>query len=132
MNENIKEWFLNNVLQIISFAIYALFTINFLFRLNELNKTLPKNNYLKIVTNPEAQSFFLQTVILVILGVGLIIFFFYNLGDTDISGRLTRIIFSVVVLFLLIAIIVEIQNPILRAFFTIFVIGGGAFAVYND
>jgi len=132
LNENIKEWFLNNVLQIISFAIYALFTINFLFRLNELNKTLPKNNYLKIVTNPEAQSFFLQTVILVILGVGLIIFFFYNLGDTDISGRLTRIIFSVVVLFLLIAIIVEIQNPILRAFFTIFVIGGGAFAVYND
>ncbi len=129
-----KAWFENNWIKLTLFTIYSLTSIIYSIKLNILNKELKNMNFLEIVANPQVPAYFIGAAFL--LGIGLLYNFFIYKNIWNVSGQIDNLITSIVLMLLtviiMILIIYLIQNPILRAIFCVYIIGGSVLCATNN
>lgn len=130
----IKTWLKNNWIKLLSFTMYLIFSICYLINLNALNGQLKDKNYLEIVAIPQVITYFVYAAILLGIGVCYIFFIYKDLWNASkqLSTLLTSISLIIATCIVMIFIIYLIQNPILRAIFCVYVIGGAALCAVND
>lgn len=129
-----RSWWENNSIKLVLFLIYEIISVCYLIKLNHLNTELKGKTYLDIAINSSAPLYLLGSIVL--LGVGLLyLFFLYrNLWQTAAKDYLllTVVILAILTIINMIFIIYMIQNPILRAILSVYIIGGAAIYAFNN
>lgn len=129
-----RSWWENNSIKLVLFLIYEIISVCYLIKLNHLNTELKGKTYLDIAINSSAPLYLLGSIVL--LGVGLLyLFFLYrNLWQAATKDYLllTVVILAILTIINMIFIIYMIQNPILRALLSVYIIGGAAIYAFNN
>ena len=129
-----RSWWENNSIKLVLFLIYEIISVCYLIKLNHLNTELKGKTYLDIAINSSAPLYLLGSIVL--LGVGLLyLFFLYrNLWQAATKDYLllTVVILAILTIINMIFIIYMIQNPILRAILSVYIIGGAAIYAFNN
>ena len=100
----------------------------------EFNKKIAGWSYFSIVTDSGAIYFLLEAAILLSVGLLYLFYLYRNLWrvGTEPYTLVTLVTFAIITLICMILIIYFIQNPVLRAFFSLYIIGGAAIYAYNN
>lgn len=118
------------------FSVYLVISIYYLITLKNLNERLITDNYscLQIVTNQVVQNYLIGGVILFIFGLVYIKFLIKHCCRITEDDLLTIIcgLSGVCTLVIMISIFYEIQNPILRAFLSFYLIGHVVIGIHGD
>ena len=129
-----RSWWENNSIKLVLFLIYEIISVCYLIKLNHLNTELKGKTYLDIAINSSAPLYLLGSIVL--LGVGLLYLFFLYRNLWPAAAKdyllLTVVILAILTIINMIFIIYMIQNPILRAILSVYIIGGAAIYAFNN
>ena len=129
-----RSWWENNSIKLVLFLIYEIISVCYLIKLNHLNTELKGKTYLDIAINSSAPLYLLGSIVL--LGVGLLYLFFLYRNLWQAAAKdyllLTVVILAILTIINMILIIYMIQNPILRAILSVYIIGGAAIYAFNN
>lgn len=129
-----RSWWENNSIKLVLFLIYEIISVCYLIKLNHLNTELKGKTYLDIAINSSAPLYLLGSIVL--LGVGLLYLFFLYRNLWQVAAKdyllLTVVILAILTIINMIFIIYMIQNPILRAILSVYIIGGAAIYAFNN
>ena len=129
-----RIWWENNSIKLVLFLIYEIISVCYLIKLNHLNTELKGKIYLDIAINSSAPLYLLGSIVL--LGVGLLYLFFLYRNLWQAAAKdyllLTVVILAILTIINMIFIIYMIQNPILRAILSVYIIGGAAIYAFNN
>lgn len=118
MEERIKKWIQTSWIELSLFLIYMIITLIYLDGLKKFNQSIRGESYLTILVNPKSSEFLLHAILIAIAG-GVLIFIFFTgkVKRNQISHiTITEFVLIIFIITLLVFLIYEIQNPILRAF----------------
>ena len=129
-----RSWWENNSIKLVLFLLYEIISVRYLIKLNHLNTELKGKTYLDIAINSSAPLYLLGSIVL--LGVGLLYLFFLYRNLWQAAAKdyllLTVVILAILTIINMIFIIYMIQNPILRAILSVYIIGGAAIYAFNN
>lgn len=129
-----RSWWENNSIKLVLFLIYEIISVCYLIKLNHLNTELKGKTYLDSAINSSAPLYLLGSIVL--LGVGLLYLFFLYRNLWQAAAKdyllLTVVILAILTIINMIFIIYMIQNPILRAILSVYIIGGAAIYAFNN
>lgn len=119
-------WYLKHLNKLIIFFGYTLITLIYLFKLMKFNLELKGLTAIEIMLIPQVSVYLLFAFILIAIGVYYLVYLYKSRWQISEGERdfWVLIILGLLTLALMILVIFAIQDPILRAFFIVFVIAG--------
>lgn len=121
-----QPWYLKHLNKLIIFFGYTLITLIYLFKLMKFNVELKGLTAIEIMLIPQVSVYLLFAFILIAIGVYYLVYLYKSRWQISEGERdfWVLIILGLLTLALMILVIFAIQDPILRAFFIVFVIAG--------
>lgn len=121
-----QPWYLKHLNKLIIFFAYTLITLIYLFKLMKFNLELKGLTAIEIMLIPQVSVYLLFAFILIAIGVYYLVYLYKSRWQISEGERdfWVLIILGLLTLALIILVIFAIQDPILRAFFIVFVIAG--------
>lgn len=121
-----QPWYLKHLNKLIIFFGYTLITLIYLFKLMKFNVELKGLTAIEIMLIPQVSVYLLFAFILIAIGVYYLVYLYKSRWQISEGERdfWVLIILGFLTLTLMILVIFAIQDPILRAFFIVFVIAG--------
>lgn len=121
-----QPWYLKHLNKLIIFFGYTLITLIYLFKLMKFNLELKGLTAIEIMLIPQVSVYLLFAFILIAIGVYYLVYLYKSRWQISEGERdfWVLIILGLLTLALMILVIFAIQDPILRAFFIVFVIAG--------
>ena len=121
-----QPWYLKHLNKLIIFFGYTLITLIYLFKLMKFNLELKGLTSIEIMLIPQVSVYLLFAFILIAIGVYYLVYLYKSRWQISEGERdfWVLIILGLLTLALIILVIFAIQDPILRAFFIVFVIAG--------
>lgn len=107
------------------FSIYLVVSVIYLIKLFQFNETIINYKFLKIVSLPESWDYLMGATLLLALGLLYLGFLYSNRWEisTDASALLILVLLAILTIIIMILIIYAIQNPVLRAFLLVYIVG---------
>ena len=121
-----QPWYLRHLNKLIIFFGYTLITLIYLFKLMKFNAGLKGLTAIESMLIPQVSVYLLFAFILIAIGVYYLVYLYKSRWQISEGERdfWVLIILGLLTLALMILVIFAIQDPILRAFFIVFVIAG--------
>lgn len=121
-----QPWYLKHLNKLIIFFSYTLITLIYLFKLMKFNVGLKGLTAIEIMLIPQVSVYLLFAFILIAIGVYYLVYLYKSRWQISEGERdfWVLIILGLLTLALMVLVIFAIQDPILRAFFIVFVIAG--------
>ena len=121
-----QPWYLKHLNKLIIFFGYTLITLIYLFKLMKFNLELKGLTAIEIMLIPQVSVYLLFAFILIAIGVYYLVYQYKSRWQNSEGERdfWVIIILGLLTQALIILVIFAIQDPILRAFFIVFVIAG--------
>lgn len=121
-----QPWYLKHLNKLIIFFGYTLITLIYLFKLMKFNLGLKGLTAIEIMLIPQVSVYLLFAFILIAIGVYYLVYLYKSRWQISEGERdfWVLIILGLLTLALMVLVIFAIQDPILRAFFIVFVIAG--------
>ena len=121
-----QPWYLKHLNKLIIFFGYTLITLIYLFKLMKFNVGLKGLTAIEIMRIPQVSVYLLFAFILIAIGVYYLVYLYKSRWQISEGERdfWVLIILGLLTLALMVLVIFAIQDPILRAFFIVFVIAG--------
>ncbi|CAI3313660.1 hypothetical protein CIRMBP1284_01535 [Enterococcus cecorum] len=121
-----QPWYLKHLNKLIIFFGYTLITLIYLFKLMKFNVGLKGLTAIEIMLIPQVSVYLLFAFILIAIGVYYLVYLYKSRWQISEGERdfWVLIILGLLTLALMVLVIFAIQDPILRAFFIVFVIAG--------
>lgn len=121
-----QPWYLKHLNKLIIFFGYTLITLIYLFKLMKFNVELKGLTAIEIMLIPQVSVYLLFAFILIAIGVYYLVYLYKSRWQISEGERdfWVLIVLGLLTLALMILVIFAIQDPILRAFFIVFVIAG--------
>lgn len=129
-----ERYFKTNFGKFILFIIYLISSLTYIIRLDYFNAEIENYSFIKIVISVEAQHYLFGAALFLAAGAMYLAFLYKYRWEVNLYdyALITLLILAGITIVLMFLIIYEIQNPILRAFLVVYVIGFVALQTNNS